>query len=371
MNLYDNPLIKSVRLQDVRAYLLAHGWQFKALSRSQLLRFDGPNDDAGEPIVQVIPASDQASDFRPRVAELVGALSAIEQRDPEVVLRNILRSGFDSVRVRVDATDTRAGTLPLSFAPKFAGSARDLMVFSACTEISPRSYYPRAMKQALEFAEKCRIAPGPPGSFVVFIEAPIAPPINADQLARGTAPIERRVINRLAIALAAVTNLVRTGTVSSQQATPVVSANFCDAILGMKPRGDVTLDLEISRSPAWPEPNSESARFRYETGAFDTIESFARALRSTYAPERRRFVGRIIKLSGDDPVGGMEGELIATMRVDPPSSLRHVHLSLDPTMYRLACDAHRDGRVMEAEGILDRVGKRWQLLEISAFQPET
>jgi hypothetical protein len=92
MNLWRwvDPRIHSVRVADVRLYLLGRGWQLKPYPGPELLVFEGPPDDFGKPIIQVLPASEQASDYSQRLLELITALSVIEDRHAVDVLNDIL-----------------------------------------------------------------------------------------------------------------------------------------------------------------------------------------------------------------------------------------------------------------------------------------
>jgi hypothetical protein len=85
-----DPRIHSVRVAGVRAYLEGRGWQVRPGPESELLVFDGPTDDDGEPIVEVVPASEQMRDFLPCVEELIAALSILENRGAPEVLTDIL-----------------------------------------------------------------------------------------------------------------------------------------------------------------------------------------------------------------------------------------------------------------------------------------
>lgn len=85
-----DPRMERVRVDDVRAYLEAHGWVQKPYPRPELLVFEGPLDDGGEPIVQVLPSSERLADYRLRVEELIASLSVLEDRPAVEVLGDLL-----------------------------------------------------------------------------------------------------------------------------------------------------------------------------------------------------------------------------------------------------------------------------------------
>lgn len=87
-----DPRIDRVSVDNVRDYLLSHGWQLQPFPGPELLVFEGPKDDDGEPIVQVLPSSERLRDYRMRVEDLIGALSIIEGRPAVEILLDMLGS---------------------------------------------------------------------------------------------------------------------------------------------------------------------------------------------------------------------------------------------------------------------------------------
>jgi hypothetical protein len=91
MSRWVDPRIQSVRVEDVRSYLMKRGWTNKPYARPELLAFEGPPDDSGKRSVQVLPSSEQASDYLARLVELITALSVMEDRYAFEVLNDILQ----------------------------------------------------------------------------------------------------------------------------------------------------------------------------------------------------------------------------------------------------------------------------------------
>jgi hypothetical protein len=85
-----DPRIRSVRVAGVRSYLQKRGWHLQPGPETNLFVFEGPLDDDGEPIIEVLPVSEQMRDFLQRVVELITALSVIEDRPAPEVLSDIL-----------------------------------------------------------------------------------------------------------------------------------------------------------------------------------------------------------------------------------------------------------------------------------------
>ena len=93
MSLYSwiDPRARQVRVEQVRSYLLDHGWRLKPVPRPQLLVFEGPLDDDGNPNIQILPSSEKMLDYRMRVEELIGSLGVLEDRYAGDVMLDILK----------------------------------------------------------------------------------------------------------------------------------------------------------------------------------------------------------------------------------------------------------------------------------------
>ena len=90
-----DPRVEQVRLADLRAYLLSLGWKSKPYPRPEVVVFEEPAAAGEEPVVQLLPASEQARDFRRSVIEAITSLSAIEDRHPVEILNEILGPARD------------------------------------------------------------------------------------------------------------------------------------------------------------------------------------------------------------------------------------------------------------------------------------
>jgi hypothetical protein len=85
-----DPRIDRLTVADVRTYLLNKGWRLQAFPGPELLVFEGPKDDDGKPIVQVLPSSERLRDYRMRLEDLIGALGVIEGRPAVDIVSDML-----------------------------------------------------------------------------------------------------------------------------------------------------------------------------------------------------------------------------------------------------------------------------------------
>jgi hypothetical protein len=365
-------LEKVIRVGDLRAYLLSRGWKIKPFKRPQVVYFEGPPDDDGNPLVLLLPSSEQLRDYSLRIEEILQTLSVLEQRPAAEIGRNIVTPTSDILHIRLESPDTRTGTMEFGFLERFFSSMKDLLVFAACGQFEPKAYYPRALKQAVLFADKCRYRPAPTGSFRVDVEAPLAPPANEVQVQLGDYPIERLVLTSLIQGLGELHTAIESGETAKFLSKPPrrINANLCDAILGMRPDSpDVKWEVSVSWSPAWPVDEAHLPRLiSFEDRSFEQIKAIGRALRTGNKPRAGVFKGKVIRLSGKDPLHGESGPLAIVLAVDNQSTPVNAEIALGPDQYRQAGEAHLRGQRISVKGILDQVGRKWQLLDVSDFQ---
>jgi hypothetical protein len=109
-----DPRLAMVRIAGVRSYLLSRGWRPQPYPRPELLVFEGPADDDGQPILQVLPSSEQMRDFPLRVEELIAALSLLEDRPAPDILSDILKEGAPETPSSAEANGSNAAVSPAS-----------------------------------------------------------------------------------------------------------------------------------------------------------------------------------------------------------------------------------------------------------------
>ncbi len=91
MERWIDPRVGQVKPGDVMHYLLSRGWNRQSFPRREILVFEGPNDDMGKPIIQLLPASDKAPDYREALIRLITAVAIIEDRMAPAVLDDMLQ----------------------------------------------------------------------------------------------------------------------------------------------------------------------------------------------------------------------------------------------------------------------------------------
>lgn len=371
----NSPIMDGIEIQHVTAYLGASGWRRRAaFPRPEVLVFDGPDDDEGEPIEAVIPSSTRFSDFRRRLEDLLNTLSILEDRPPLEIALDMLNPSVDRVRTRVLSEFASAGSIPLSFASVLVRGLRDLVAAAACAEDEPRRFYTKATRIGGEHANQWRMGQTQLGSFVATLECPVSPP---PPRASGNPapPFERRVTERIMRGLGRLHTAVLDGRVDSlfEGYRDGLNANMCEALLSLRSGpGDLRLEFGVSWSKRVPEPSHLPRVVLVEERGFEFLDQTARTLREADESVERELRGYIVKLATSDVAyedGNLEIEesRTATLQFVERKRRQHAHMRLSPEDYRIACEAHRDRKEVSVRGRLERDGKQWRISGISAF----
>jgi hypothetical protein len=85
-----DPRARSVRVADVKTYVLDRGWTLKSSPNPKVLIFEKPPADGTGPLLQVMPSSEGFSDYPRHIAEFLTTLSEIEDRHPVDLLNDVL-----------------------------------------------------------------------------------------------------------------------------------------------------------------------------------------------------------------------------------------------------------------------------------------
>ncbi len=373
----DGSLLEGVQVADVSAWLASHGWtRRQTFPRSDVLVFDGPEDDDGRLLSAVVPSESSADGFLQDLVKVVKLVAAVKGCTPNEAAAELASSDADLVQVRVLSEFAQRGSLPLAFAADMVAALKDLVVAAACVEENPRASYLRATNAATRHAQSCRFGQTRRGSFVATIECPVTPVIGApDQPV--DVPFERRVTSRIIRGIGQVSRAALDGRGETLRSSwkEGLNANMCDALLRLRGAdGETALEFSARWSRRIAAPSELGRPVRIDRTGFEFLDATSRALRAPAAADVRALTGHIVGLIdasvGDDDEGD-EGndERIATLRFDANGrgALQNARMHLSEADYKVACDAHRDGRTVALKGRLERRGNRWWINDVAGF----
>jgi hypothetical protein len=307
-------------------------------------------------------------------------LEVVEERSQLDILRDVATSMADVIRIPATRAEVRDGSMPINEGVAFHAHARDLMMAAACSAIEPRGVFAtRRPTQATRYLDRAKFGQTERGSYVLTIVSPVPPRLTARVPDEGAneveEPYERRVTTTLMRALAsaqrAADRAAATGNLDHFQEAVAegVSANLCDALVGLSAGCDPLLDLQVSISwaAARPGPGDAPRTVRVPVGAMPIFGEAARIFRAT-SPlpefELHGFVSRLVRAES-----ASEGSVTVVGLVE--GRPRKVELTLGEPEYGIAARAHVERAAVVCVGELRRRGSGLVLEHPRGFAVES
>jgi hypothetical protein len=325
----------------------------------------------------IIPGTSALGDYASVVADLLSLFSETEGRDQLQVYRDLSTADRDVVRVRSPEADND-GSIRVEAGVDLVAHARDLVLSAACAAWDPRPMYRAGrVKQADDYMSRVRLGQTEQGSFVVTLLAPVPPAIEPLQAElwpnEDEEPYERLVTRRLAGSLDAAARAIERynlGDKFSAFESAVrhgVSANLCAAAAELSGQdGGVEVSVTWARTRRAPQPRWARAFTRSEG---EVLGEVARIFHAKQPRPDEQVEGLIVKLAREE----VEFDGRVTMKAVVDGKLTSVQAQLQPRDYDLAIQAHRVRQPIAATGTLERIGRRWHLvnpIDVHRFQDE-
>lgn len=375
----DIDTLKAVQPLEFAAYLRASGWQESehVPERASVWSL-GNGSDGGYEIL--LPLRRDFKDFVSRISEALQTLEVAEQRSQLEILEELATTTTDVVRVRVNPADSVNGSLPIDRGVDLFQRAREMMLAAACAAVEPRNQYQtRKPNKAIEYLSKVQLGQTERGSYAVNILSRVAPTLDSGTLFstepyEETDPFERLVTRTLAKALEATRTAAEysaaTGTMEyfTEAVMSGVSANLCEAIVGMSESGGGEgLEVGLRWAPARPMEDAASRGVSFSADAIPLIGEAARIFRKAPTQEGFEVEGYVIRLDRRE-LGG-EGTVTVTSFVEDSPRLISVKLSAED--YDIAIQAHKYGIQVVCYGNLIKQGGQFVLVNPHKFTLDT
>lgn len=366
----DGDAIGALRPLNVVGYLRAHGWEKFSEFAGRFSVWNHP----GHPDAEiVVPLRREASDFISQLADGLRELEIVEARSQLDILRDLLNSGFDVVRLGAKSPNTSDGTVKIEDGVKLFEQAREILLSAACATVRPRAvFHARKPQQANDYMNTARLGQTEHGSFVLTILSPVAPQLNAYSETElfPQEPFERQVVRTLARSVnlaihAAEQSATETDFTPFQDAVEGgVSANLCEAIAGFFKIGDpVSIGLSVAWAQNRPSPNDAPLKTVITSDVVPTIEEAARIFRARDTLEDYLIQGPVIKLAREE--GRSNGRVTIFARVE--DSMRKVAVELAEADYAIATQAHKEYCSVKAIGNIVREGRSYRITNPVGF----
>jgi len=314
----------------------------------------------------ILPRTENLSDYANVVSTLIGVFARVADVDEFALYRDLVTADRDVIRMR--APDSSDGAVSLDDGVAFVRGASDLLLAAACSYENPQPLYRAgANKEARDYLRQMRLGQTEQGSFVLTVLSPVVPPpmqlaLNLDSKELPEEDIvERRITKHLAGTLKAARKAIE-GTVSGASdafATVLpegVSANLCEALDKMIVPFS-SMDVSFVWARTRPVLKAREV-IRFSNDDAPILREAARAFRQRGPRLDESLVGFVNILSRRED----EDEGKVRLKTEIDGTLQSVNTILSQSEYARAIQAHAEQATVIAEGDLERVGQRWNLL---------
>jgi hypothetical protein len=365
------------RPTDLRDFLSSQGWNLiEAGLPDRLFVLENPSFRGRQ---FVFPIDAEAPDYVESVHSVIEKFVALHGGSAASVVQRVRCVKDDVLRLRVfhHGNDT---TLPLAFAASFVSSAERLIKSAASTVLRPRTHHPRlGFAEAAQLVEKSRLGQTEAGSFVLRVECPLdALEMQGDLIDDDSVPFVRQVTTTLHKGLRRLVAAIESDALDrfieelKESAAPIVSSNWCEALVGMHDGSmDNSLDVAIEWSPLERMPSgANDGPIRIQRDYFARLEEVQQALKDVETHREDTFIGTVERLEGEfGPNGRRSGPVMLSLLLRDEQEAVRCRVVLSAEDYAVAHQAHlQHGAYVMVQGRLRPGRQPRQLTEVRRFQ---
>lgn len=379
----DSILLKGLSSATLVEYLILSGW--KQQPRSDWRVFQGSEDAFGEPLEIVLPRDDDAKDTRVYQASAVNLMSALQNEDPQTIIRRI-RNYDSDVFTLLNVDDTSKESLSLERAVKQVSALKGLVGYSALSELDPKPHYSGYQTpKAHRMIDHYRFEHTRQGSFGFAISSRIVNPVSMYTQERmpfidipitTALPEERSVMERIIRGLRIAETAARN--VDSQLIVREFISGFnsgmCRMTVKLKQDHFGPIECEILWSPKL-KPSEDVAGVQ-KILISDRAQTFLReaaGILRQLKPETVTINGNVVGLLSRgnpfDDAPDIERQVLIRWTNRPEGRPVNVIVSIGKQDYEFALEAHRKWMLVQVTGIVAKVGNEWRMAAARNFGP--
>lgn len=363
----DSPLLKSINLKNLNSYLISKNWTTQNnIYLNKNIVFKSPKNENGEQIEINVPKSESYSDYLSRVCDIVNLLSHLNNASPLNIIKSITSCFTDIFKTRILDTGEIASSLPLNEAYKEISGIRQLFLYGAASEVRPARHFEVPLSRGITLIETCRFGHTFHGSFGFTVEIPII--TSNDDRDLFNVPFERKVNERIARGLILLEKSVLDSNADLliENFPSAFNSRMCEAILSISNHSSKSIEIgfDWAEQIVLPSDIREFKNITLNKSHFDIISYTSEKLKEV-PPEEKTISGYIINLHCQNtPSDDQTKKSILIKYINEYSESIEVRVSLTSNLYKKACDAHINGKVVSLRGTLVKTGNTWDLFNI-------
>lgn len=306
--------LESVSISALKSYVSDQGYVYREQWGTHLSRFS--KKIGAREIDVFIPTSPTIRDFKRRINDLVETLSAQSKVSRDRILRDLVNSGYDIVRIAANEGEHEA-TLGFDAAIDLLQGGYALI--DSCAVVAASTTLIAAIRgrrtdAVRNYLDKIRVGQTEVGSFVLTLLMPSDfDSVEVPNLENIAGTFGSRVVDRLSVALSTADLATKAiGDSSHGFAQGGLTANFSGAMHRMlASAGDIIITLDNSLISTKPK---RAKRFKFRSESADRFKEIEQYLKPVELKGRHTLAGEILNIK--EPKGKKSGFFVMACDVD-------------------------------------------------------
>jgi hypothetical protein len=355
-------------------YLQQNGWN-KANENNGTVKYYFSIDEANK--VPLIVPNPNASDFQFRLRDLIRILEIVEKRGRKEIIESINYINKDIWKISI-AKGSAIDSLSVISFEKIIKNLKNLIVYSASAEQTPKPYFEQSLSIGKSYSKKCKIGHTFKGSYGITIETPIEEPITVtenDTERDQYTPVGRKVTERIFRSLRLIEKEEYVEDLTSLYEESI-NGNICIALRNLLELSEGDIEYAVNFSPIWDVPKeiAENPRVCIKHSNIGYLNEIYERLHKEYETITNCTVtGMIIELKH---VFDEEDESDYNIRISgshQEGQENDYYMTLKKGDYLKACLIHTESikskknKLVEVTGNLRRTKNKWFIDSYSDF----
>ncbi|MCG3208587.1 MAG: hypothetical protein FOGNACKC_02198 [Anaerolineae bacterium] len=364
--------IDTLEVDELVGYLETTGWNSTKQANQHLRVFEGPSN-----LEIVLPSDRTAPDMSILLANAIEQLASLNDIEPEEMINKIRYYDRDILQIR-NVSSVDHSSVPIELAVKQLTQLKQLIAYAAASERIPLPYFERTNRTSDRMLQHYRFSHTlNSGKFGYQIESRVSMvtgyvqkrfDVYEDVQIPDTAPVERRVMERIVRGLEVTQDAVRNHTpeLLIEEYVEAFNANMCKAVVNIAGQKTNRIEFKVKwAQKLQPTIELEKSKEKVELGeaSYNLLDSAYQRLKDTRPSRQTRIRGIVTHLTSTDNPLKTKSERSVIIRWTNRREGRPVSIivSLEKQDYIEADKAHMNWSTVEVSGIPVKIGNMWRL----------
>lgn len=362
--------IQDVSPFGLEQYLVYNGWQLTGQLDGRAKIWHRPEEKYCD--LEVLqPLDESLRDYSQRLSEAIRVLMEYEGRPAQKIIKELGNFDSDIVKIRVISPDVENGAIPLDDGVMLFEKAKDLLVSTTLSTFKKNRFFSGSWPAVVtDFMRSLKFGQTERGSYIVSILAPIAPFTDV-ALPEVESSLTRAISYNLARCLKATKQALdeyekdANVTIFENAVLHGVSANLCDAIIGMSGISQ-SRDVEISIELALLEKDTQKIPkiHTFSSVQMPTLKVASEYFKGNFVLKNFEVCGLVVRMDHEstDEFGNIRVAALVN------GVERNIAIQLTLNEYWMAFDAHKANSQVICIGDLHVTPRSASLLNPNGFK---